>query len=71
MSSEARILTKESAAFLAAWCKGHLVMEEDALDSSVRTPGINLWVDGRVQRASMGDTIIRKNDGTFDIFKNP
>ena len=69
MSSEARNLTERNAEALAHWCGGLVVQEHDALDHDNWTPGINLLVDGEVQRASMGDTIIRKNDGTFEIFK--
>jgi hypothetical protein len=71
MASEARVLTRDNALQVAAWCKGRVVGEQDALDTSVLTPGINLQVHtGDIQRASMGDTIIRRNDGTFEIFKN-
>jgi hypothetical protein len=71
MGSEARILTRDNALQVAAWCKGRVVAEQDAFDPSIDTPGINLQVSsGEIQRASMGDTIIRKNDGTFEIWKN-
>jgi hypothetical protein len=69
MSSEARNLTDRNAEELAHWCGGLVVKEHDALDHSNWTPGINLRVGDDVQRASVGDTIIRKNDGTFEIFK--
>lgn len=70
MASEARIVTKENASFLAAWCRGKLVNEQDALSPHINTPGINVPVKDGVARASMGDTIIQKNDGTFEVFKN-
>jgi hypothetical protein len=70
MSSEARVLTAENATMLAEWCKGRLVNEQDALSPHVNRPGINVPVKDGVERASMGDTIIRKNDGTFEVFKN-
>jgi hypothetical protein len=70
MSSEARTLSKDNGWELADWCGGNLVAEHDALDDSKVSPGINVPVGDDVQRASMGDTIIRKNDGTFEIFKN-
>ena len=69
MSSEARNLTANNAEDLAQWCGGRLVREHDALDHSEWTPGINVPVGDGAQRASVGDTIIRKNDGTFEIFK--
>ena len=70
MSSEARILTIQNASHLASWCGGMLVNEQDALLPHINTPGINVPVGGEVKRASVGDTIIRKNDGTFEVFKN-
>lgn len=69
MGSEARILTADNAFELAAWCGGRAVKEHDALNHGSFTPGINVPVGDGVERASMGDTIIRKNDGTFEIFK--
>lgn len=70
MSSEARTLGMDNAGELADWCGGQAVVEHDALDDDKMTPGINVPVGDDVQRASLGDTIIRKNDGTFEIFKN-
>lgn len=69
MASEARTLTENNAAELADWCGGRLVMEHDALDDDKTSPGINVLVDGDVRRASVGDTLICKNDGTFRIIK--
>jgi hypothetical protein len=70
MVSEGRILTHGNGWELASWCGGGLVTEHDALDESKTSPGINVPVGDGVQRASLGDTIIRKHDGTFEIFKN-
>lgn len=69
MGSEAKTLTQNNALELAAWCQGRAVVEHDALDHSKTSPGINVpTVDG-VERASLGDMIIRNNDGSFRIFK--
>lgn len=70
MASEARTLSQENASFLAAWCGGKLVNEQDAISPHINTPGINVPTANGVERASMGDTIIRKSDGTFEVFKN-
>lgn len=72
MSSEARTLsgTTKNAEELTLWCGGKLVWEHDALGQHMAYPGINVPVGDGVERASMGDTIIKKNDGTFEIFKN-
>jgi len=70
MTSEGRILIHSNANELAHWCGGKLVVEQDALNSEVTSPGINVPVGDEVKRASVGDVIIRKDDGSFDIFKN-
>lgn len=70
MSSEARVLTLQNSYTLASWCGGKLVNEQDALMPHINTPGINVPVGEGVERASLGDTIIRKSDGTFEVFKN-
>jgi len=70
MASEARTLTSDNGEELARWCGGRLVREFDALNPAKSAPGINVPVGDGCERASMGDTIIRKNDGTFEIFRN-
>lgn len=70
MSSEARTIGEKNAEAIAHWCGGKAVVEHDALDSSKTSPGINVLVNGEVERASLGDTIIRKSDGTFEIFRS-
>lgn len=66
---EARTLTKENAVEIAEWCDGILVEELDSLDHSATSPGINLMCVVSVQRASVGDVIIRGHDGKFRIYK--
>lgn len=70
MASQARTLTERNAAELADWCGGRLVTEHDALDGSKTFPGINVPTKDGVERASVGDTLIHKSDGTFEIYKN-
>lgn len=70
MSSEARTIGEKNAEAIAHWCGGKAVVEHDALDSSKTSPGINVLVNGEVERASLGDTIIRNDDGTFEISRN-
>lgn len=67
MSSEARTLTDENVWELATWCGGNPVVEHDALDHSKTSPGINVPCGDEVVRASLGNVIIRKNDGTFQV----
>jgi hypothetical protein len=68
MGLETRVLTASNADELAEWCEGQKVIEHDALDRNKTSPGINLLCGSEVKRASVGDTIIRRNDGTFAIF---
>ena len=72
MSLEARTLTANNAAELAAWCGGKAVVEYDALDSAQSFPGINVPVGTglEVKRASLGDTITRNESGVFRVVKN-
>jgi hypothetical protein len=71
MTSEARTVTANNAKELAEWCGGRAVVEHDALDSGITSPGINVPVGKGigVKRASMGDVIVQKHDGTFDVVK--
>lgn len=66
---EGRTLTAGNAEELAEWCNGIVVIEHDALDHSVSSPGINLQCGEEVKRASVGDTIVN-NNGTFSVIKN-
>lgn len=70
MSFEARTLTAENAAELAEWCGGRLVTEIDALNHSATSPGINVPCGDEVERASVGDTILRNSHGHFQVLKN-
>lgn len=70
MASEARTLTEKNAVELAHWCGGRLVKEVDAIDSAKSSPGINVPTRDGVERARVGDILIRTSDGKFDIVKN-
>lgn len=70
MASEARILTRDNAEFIAHWCGGRAVIQEDALDSSLTTPGVNVPTADGVQRAQVGDMVIRNHDGSYRIHKH-
>ena len=69
MSSESKILTEHNAEEIARWCGGRAVIQHDALDHSVTRPGVNVPVKDEVERAQVGDMVIRNDDGTFQIFK--
>lgn len=70
MSSEARKLTKDNAEFIAQWCGGRAVVQHDPLDHDLTTPGVNVPVGNEVERAQVGDMVIRQNDGSFRILKH-
>lgn len=69
MAVEFRTLTAVNAADIAEWCDGVAVVEHDALEHEKTQPGINVPCKGRVLRASIGDTVRRNNDGTFDVIR--
>lgn len=69
MSIEARMLTAHNADFIAKWCRGRAVVQHDALDESSTTTGVNVPVGDGVQRAQVGDMVIREHDGSFRIHK--
>lgn len=70
MGTEARTVTKTNAAEIAHWCGGRLVTEHDALDPSVTQPGINVrTMNDEIERAHVGDMLIKNLDGTFRIFR--
>lgn len=54
---------------ISAWCHGQLVEEIDAADSTKRFPAINLRTREGVSRASLGDYVIKHEDGTFEVKK--
>lgn len=67
MSEEARMLTPLNADEIAEWCGGRAVMQHNALEHDLTTPGVNVLVGDEVKRAQVGDTVIRGHDGTFRI----
>lgn len=69
MSSESRVVTTENAQEIADWCGGKHVIQHDALDHKGVTPGINIPVGKNVERAQVGDIVIRNHDGSFQILK--
>jgi hypothetical protein len=71
MGSEGRTLSELNAAEIAQWCQGSVVTEHDALDHDRTQPAVNVQCGDIVKRARLGDMVIRKNDGTFDVFQQP
>lgn len=69
MASEARMLTAYNADRIAAWCGGKVVVQHDALDEWITNQAVNVPVGDGVQRAQIGDMVIRQHDGSFIISK--
>jgi hypothetical protein len=69
MGTEARVLTRANAEELTQWCGGLPVVEHDALDHEKTFPAINVPYGDGAKRASLGDTIVRMHDGSFEVFK--
>ena len=69
MASESKTLTTDNVKEVAEWCGGRPVVEHDALDNDKTSPGINVPVCQNVERASLGDMVIRNEDGSFRVFK--
>lgn len=69
MGADARQLTRNNAQELADWCGGKVVTQHNAVDHDLTTPGVNVPTPEGVQRAQVGDTIIRYVDNTFHIFQ--
>jgi hypothetical protein len=69
MASEGRTITESNAYDIARWCGGTLVTQHDALDHSKTIPGVNVPIGDEVERASLGDMVIRNHDGSYQINK--
>jgi hypothetical protein len=69
MSMDVRTLTRDNAKEIAQWCGGRVVTEHDALAHDVTSPGVNVPVGTEVERASLGDMVFQKDDGSFGVFK--
>lgn len=69
MSSEARVVSESNIGAVAEWCGGVVVVEHDALDHSATNPALNLETIAGIERAHIGDTIIKNHNGTFRIWK--
>lgn len=69
MASEAKTVSLMNVGLVAAWCEGKLVTEHDSLDHSVTNPAINLQTESGIERAYVGDTIIKNHNGTYQIWK--
>jgi len=69
MGSEAKTVSESNIQEVAEWCGGVIKTEHDALDHSVTNPALNLQTVNGIDRAHVGDTIIKNHNGTFQIFR--
>lgn len=65
--SNSMLLTPETAVALSVWCGGQVVEEVDPFDDELRFPAVNVPTRSGVERASLGDYVIKDEDGTFAV----
>jgi hypothetical protein len=58
----------ELATVLSVWCHGNVVEEIDPFNGT-KFPGINLETRYGVSRASLGDYVLKHEDGSFEVMK--
>lgn len=66
---QAMLMSSELATVISVWCHGQIVEEIDPFDNNNRFPGINLRTREGVSRASLGDYVIKHEDGSFEVKK--
>lgn len=69
MGAESRIVTVRNVDELSQWCGGRVVVQQDALNPNSTHPAINVQTDEGVERAQVGDMLIRNHDGSFAVIK--
>lgn len=60
-------LEEDNAQVLSQWARGVVVEEIDPFDADKKYPGLNVQCGDTVKRASLGDCVIKHDDGTFDV----
>lgn len=66
---QAMLMSPELVTVISVWCHGQVVEEIDPFDDSNRFLAINLRTREGVSRASLGDYVIKHEDGTFEVKK--
>jgi hypothetical protein len=62
-------LDPELVTVLSVWCRGVIVKEIDPFDENKTFPAVNLETREGVSRASLGDYVVKHDDGTFEVKK--
>lgn len=65
----AQTLTADNVTVVSVWAHAVIVQEIDPFDSELSFPGLNVQCGDTVKRASLGDTVIYHQDGTYDVLK--
>lgn len=60
-------LEEDNAEVVAQWASAVVVEEIDPFDADKKYPGLNVQCGDTVKRASLGDCVIKHDDGTFDV----
>lgn len=66
---QAMRLDPELVTVISVWCKGLVVEEIDPFDRQKTQPGLNVPGKDEVKRASLGDWVLKHEDGSFDVSK--
>ncbi len=69
MGSTARMITAENIREVAGWCGGRIVTEIDPFDDAATNLAFNVKTIKEIERAHIGDTIIKNHNGTFQLWK--
>ncbi len=58
-------LTPGNIKELAGWCEGQVIVEQDALDSSIMFVGLNISTPEGMKRVSQGEYLVQMGDEFF------
>jgi hypothetical protein len=64
---QSMMLSPETVTIVSVWCHAAIVEEIDPFDSTKRYPALNVQCGDEVKRCSLGDYVVKKDDGTFDV----
>jgi hypothetical protein len=64
---KALMLTGDNVTVVSAWAKALIVEEIDSLDPEQKFPALNVQCGDEVKRASLGDYVIKHEDGRYDV----
>lgn len=66
---QAHMLSGDNVTVIADWSRSLIVDEIDAVNPESTFPALNVQCRDDVQRASLGDYVIKHEDGTFSVKK--